>query len=108
MKPATKASILLCLAAWAILGAEKWQKPSKAVEDVFNSPVTPTLQINPTHTWAVQATAVRYPPLSELAQPMLRIAGIRINPRTNGLHNATFETSFVLRKIPEGTTVKID
>jgi dipeptidyl aminopeptidase/acylaminoacyl peptidase len=108
MKPATKASILLSLSALAIFGAEKWQKPSKAVEEVFNAPVTPTLQINPTHTWAVEATAVRYPPLSELAQPMLRIAGIRINPRTNGLHNVVFETSFLLRKIPEGTTVKID
>ncbi len=39
---------------------------------------------------------------------MLRIAGIRINPKTNGLHNVTFETSLLLRKIPEGTEVKVD
>jgi dipeptidyl aminopeptidase/acylaminoacyl peptidase len=108
MKAATKASILLCMAAAAFFGAEKWQKPSKAVLDVLNAPTTPTLQINPTRTWAVQAQAVRYPPLSELAQPMLRIAGMRINPKTNGLHNATFESSFQLRKIPEGTAVKVE
>ncbi len=87
MKPATKASSLLFLAALTILGAEKYQKPPKAVLDVVNAPTTPTLQINPTHTYAIQAQSVRNPPLSELAQPMLRIAGIRINPKTNGLHN---------------------
>ena len=36
---------------------------------------------------------------------MLRIAGMRINPKTNGLHNTTFNSSLSLRKIPEG---KID
>ncbi len=108
MNSATRATILLSLAAFAGFGAENYQKPPKAVLDVFNAPVTPTLQLNATHTWAIQAQAVRYPPLSELAQPMLRIAGIRINPKTNGLHNVVFESSYLLRKIPEGTVVKVD
>ena len=76
--------------------------------DVLNAPTTPTLQLNPTHTYAIQAQAVRYPPLSELAQPMVRIAGMRINPKTNGLHNTVFESSYTLRKVPEGTTIKVD
>jgi dipeptidyl aminopeptidase/acylaminoacyl peptidase len=108
MKAAAKATLLFSLAALAIFAAEKYQKPSKAVMDILNAPPTPTLQFNPARTYAIQAQAERYPPLSELAQPMLRIAGIRINPRTNGLHNATFETSLMLRKIPEGTTVKVE
>src|ERR1035441_3531539 len=48
------------------------------------------------------------PPIAELAQLMLRIAGMRINPKTTGLHNTTFNSSLGLRKIPEGTEVKID
>ena len=39
---------------------------------------------------------------------MLRLAGMRINPKTNGLHNATFSSSLTLRKVPAGTTIKID
>jgi dipeptidyl aminopeptidase/acylaminoacyl peptidase len=39
---------------------------------------------------------------------MLRIAGMRINPKTNGLHNTTFNSSLTLRKIPEGTEIKVD
>ena len=108
MKPATRATILFSLAALTLVAAEKYQKPSKAVMDVLNAPITPTLQLNPAHTYAMQAQPVRYPPLAELAQPMLRIAGMRINPKTNGLHNTIFNSSLMLRKIPEGTEIKVD
>src|ERR1035441_2954240 len=108
MKPATKASILLVLAALFLSGATPYQKPPQAVLDVLNSPLTPTLAIGPTRYFAVQGQPVRYPPIAELAQPMLRIAGMRINPKTNGLHNTTFNSSLSLRKIPEGTEIKID
>jgi dipeptidyl aminopeptidase/acylaminoacyl peptidase len=39
---------------------------------------------------------------------MLRIAGMRINPKTNGLHNTTFNSSLTLRKIPSGEEIKLD
>jgi dipeptidyl aminopeptidase/acylaminoacyl peptidase len=78
------------------------------VLDALNAPTTPTLSINPTRTFALQGSPVRYPPIAELSQPMLRLAGQRINPKTNGLHNATFNSTLVLRKIPEGTEIKIE
>jgi dipeptidyl aminopeptidase/acylaminoacyl peptidase len=108
MKPATKASILLVLADLFLPGATPYQKPPQAVLEVLNSPLTPTLAISPTRHFAMQGQPVRYPAIAELAQPMLRIAGMRINPKTNGLHNTTFNSSLSLRKIPEGTEVKID
>ena len=108
MKPATKASILLVLSALFLSGAEPYRKPPKAVLDVLNSPLTPTLAISPTRHFAMQGQPVRYPPIAELAQPMLRIAGMRINPKTNGLHNTVFNSSLSLRKIPEGTEIKVD
>ncbi len=108
MKPATKASILLILAALFLAGATPYRKPPQVVLDVLNSPLTPTLSISPTRHFAMQGQPVRYPPIAELAQPMLRVAGMRINPKTNGLHNTTFNSSLILRKIPEGTEVKID
>jgi dipeptidyl aminopeptidase/acylaminoacyl peptidase len=108
MRPATKASFLLVPAALVVTGAELYQKPSKAVLDVLNSPTTPSLTINPSRAFAMQGQAVRYPPIAELSQPMLRIAGMRINPRTNGLHNTVFNSSLTLRKIPEGTEIKVE
>src|SRR5689334_24369351 len=108
MHQATKASILLVPAALFLYGAEPYRKPPQAVLDVLNSPLTPTLAISPTRHFAMQGQPVRYPPIAELAQPMLRIAGMRINPKTNGLHNTVFNSSLSLRKIPEGTEVKVE
>src|SRR6266545_7165079 len=107
MKTAAKASILLVLAVLACLAAEPYRQPSKPILDALNAPMTPTLTISPSREFAMQGRPVRYPPIAELAQPMLRIAGMRINPKTNGLHNSTFNSSLTLRKIPEGTEIKL-
>jgi len=107
MQLAARALFLLFLPALIVFGAEQYQKPPKAVLDILSSPATPSLALDPTHTYAMQGRPVRYPPISELAQPMLRIAGMRINPATNGLHNTTFNSSLTLRKVPEGTEIKI-
>jgi dipeptidyl aminopeptidase/acylaminoacyl peptidase len=108
MKPAAKASIFSVLCALFLNGAEPYRKPSKAILDALNSPPTPSLTLSPSREFATQAQPVRYPPIAELSQPMLRIAGMRINPKTNGLHNTVFNSSLVLRKVPEGTEIKID
>ena len=108
MRPATKAAIALFASALSLAGAEPYRKPPQAVLDALNAPATPTLSISPTRDYALQGSPVRYPPIAELAQPMLRLAGQRINPKTNGLHNTTFNSSLVLRKIPEGTEIKVE
>jgi dipeptidyl aminopeptidase/acylaminoacyl peptidase len=106
-KSVIRAALLLIPASLLFFGAETYQKPPKAIEDILNSPTTPTLSLSPNHAYAIQGSPVRYPPISELSEPMLRLAGIRINPKTNGLHNTTFQSNLVLRKIPEGTEIKI-
>ncbi|HEY1341159.1 MAG TPA: hypothetical protein VGF59_26795 [Bryobacteraceae bacterium] len=107
MTSATKATSLLFLASALALAADTYQKPPKAVLDVLNSPPTPTLAVSATRAYAMQGSPVRYPPIAELAEPMLRLAGQRINPKTNGLHNDTFNTSLVVRKLPEGTEIPV-
>src|SRR5215472_2621864 len=108
MKPATKAPFVLLAAGLALGAAETYQKPPQAVLDAMNAPPTPTLSLSPARNFALQGQGVRNPPIAELSQPMLRIAGQRINPKTNGLHNTVFNSSLTLRKIPEGTEVKVD
>jgi dipeptidyl aminopeptidase/acylaminoacyl peptidase len=107
MKHATKAFLLFFLAALVLCGEEQYRKPSKAVLDVLNAPTTPSLSLSPSRAYAMQGQPVRNPPIAELAEPMLRIAGMRINPKTNGLHNATFNSSLLLRKMPEGTEIPV-
>src|SRR5262249_9999150 len=44
----------------------------------------------------------RYPPIADLAEPMLRLAGLRINPRTNGPHAAPRVTRLALQAVATG------
>src|SRR5580693_4334213 len=107
MKPAIRAALLLTPVSLLFFGADTYQKPPKEIMDILNAPTTPTLALSPSRAYAMQGAPVRYPPIAELAEPMLRLAGVRINPKTNGLHNATFNTNLTLRKVPEGTEIKV-
>src|ERR1044071_4438021 len=108
MKNARKGFSLLLLCVLAAFGAEPYRKPPQAVLDMLNAPMTPSLSISPTREFAMQGAPVRNPPMAEVGAPMLRLAGIRINPRSNGLHNTTFNTTLSLRRIPQGTEIKVD
>jgi hypothetical protein len=53
---------------------------------VLRAPLTPTASLNPSTSHLLLLDNERYPPISEVAQPMFRLAGVRMNPRTNGPH----------------------
>src|ERR1035438_1922286 len=103
-----KIVVLLSVTALVLSAAETYRQPPKPILDVMNAAVTPTPQLSPTRDFALQSQTIPYPPIAELAEPMLRIAGMRINPKTNGLHNTTFASSLKLRKIPEGTEIAVE
>ena len=91
------------------LSAEQlpYPKPSLAILDILDAPVLPALAVNPTRTYATLSEQSRYPSITEVSQPMLRLAGIRINPKTNGLHLSGFSKSIELVKLPEGTKTPV-
>jgi dipeptidyl aminopeptidase/acylaminoacyl peptidase len=102
------AVVLFMLAAAAGVAAQTYQKPPQAVLDVLNAPVPPQAAISPARDYMLLAQGVRYPPVSELAQPMLRLAGLRINPNTSGRHLAPYYVALTLKKIADGSERKVE
>ncbi|HZH91294.1 MAG TPA: prolyl oligopeptidase family serine peptidase [Pyrinomonadaceae bacterium] len=105
-----RAAVSLCallLLACGVAG-QGYRKPPQGVLDVLNSPVTPLISISPARDQMLLATGVRYPPISDLAQPMLRLAGYRINPNTNGRHLAPYFVTLSLKRIADGAETKIE
>ena len=96
------------LSAAAASGQTAYKKPPKEVLDVLNAPVTPAAFVSPTREHMLMATGVRYPPISELAQPMLRLAGLRINPNTTGPHRAPYFVAFALKRVADGSETKVE
>src|SRR5437868_8055450 len=87
--------------------AQSYRKPPQAVLDVLDAPVTPVANVSPTGELMLLATGVRYPPISDLAQPMLRLAGLRINPVTNGPHRSPYFVALALKRIADGAETKV-
>ena len=66
--------------------------PPKAVVDILDAEPLPTVVVSPTHETMLLLSRRSMPAIAEVSQPMLRLAGIRINPRTNGPHRIATST----------------
>jgi dipeptidyl aminopeptidase/acylaminoacyl peptidase len=101
------APLLLIAGAWAS-AADVYQKPPQDLVDVLNASPTPRASVSPTKTHVLLFLPLRNPPIADLSQPMLRLAGMRINPRTNGPHRIFVNLSMVLKRIDDGSEVRVD
>ena len=81
---------------------EVYQMPRKAIADIVDAPPTPSLDFSPDHQWLLIMDRASLPSIGELSQPELRIAGIRINPRTNGSSRARYYSKLTLKNIRNG------
>jgi dipeptidyl aminopeptidase/acylaminoacyl peptidase len=70
---------------------------------VLNAPPTPLVSVSPARDYLLLVEWLRYPPIADLAQPMLGLAGERINPNTNGPHRTTRYTGYRLKSIADGS-----
>lgn len=94
----------LCCGALALIGQAPggYRKPPKDVLEILNAPLPPAVYLDPTRSHAVLGQPMRYPSIQELAEPMLKLAGLRIKPSNNALHGSTYLTSLKLKALPDG------
>jgi dipeptidyl aminopeptidase/acylaminoacyl peptidase len=102
------AALFLSAAAVFLLADDfPYHKPSKVIADALNALPTPGASISPQRDYVIFTQGVRYPSISEVAQPMLRLAGIRIDTNTNGMHLAPYSISFEMKRLTDGADIKI-
>lgn len=88
-------------------GQSSYQKPPHAILDVLRAPATPAVSVSPARTHLLLVDEVRYPPVADLAEPMLRLAGLRINPRTNGPFRPRRYVGYTLLRLADGERTKL-
>jgi dipeptidyl aminopeptidase/acylaminoacyl peptidase len=88
--------------------ATKWQSPDEDILKVLYAPQLPWVWTAPTGEFLLLADPVLYPPLAELAAPMLKLAGIRVNPAINGHHGRHGGTSPRLVRVKDGAVTPLD
>ncbi len=75
--------------------------------DVLHARRLPTVSLSPTRTHLVLIDSVVHPSIADLAQPMLRLAGYRIDPASNGPRLTTYATALTVKKLPDGAEMKV-
>lgn len=105
----------LCSAAGLLVHAQtslQYQLPPKAIVDLIDAAPTPGISLSP----RVSASAKRWiliehfaglPTIADLAQPELRLAGLRFNPKTDGPSRARYSTSLELQSLPGGKALAV-
>ncbi|MFK7807848.1 MAG: alpha/beta hydrolase family protein [Saprospiraceae bacterium] len=88
--------------------ANAWQSPDEDILKILHAPQLPRTSTSPTRTHMVLTNPIIYPTLSELAGPMLKLAGTRVNPKNNYYHGRHGGTSPRVLTISNGKTIPLE
>jgi dipeptidyl aminopeptidase/acylaminoacyl peptidase len=86
---------------------QAYQTPDKAIIDILDAEPLPTVTVGPQRETIALVARRSMPSIEEIGQPMLRLAGLRINARNNGPHRAPAGTAITLRTIAGGQERKV-
>ncbi|MBI1872665.1 MAG: S9 family peptidase [Acidobacteria bacterium] len=117
MRSKTFASIALIVAAVAAAygqarpqsaSSSGYLVPPKVIVDILDAPPTPAVAVAPGGRTIALQTRRSMPTIAELARPIHRIGGARINPKTNGRQQRGGNiTAITLKAIADGSERKV-
>ncbi len=79
-----------------------YQNPPAPIAQILDAPGTPLVSVSPDRSLLALIARERLPPISEVAAPELRLAGLRVNPRTNGPSRSTWYRGIRLQPLTGG------
>ncbi len=87
--------------------APRYMTPPKEVVDAFDAPPLPGAILSPSKQVMALTYRRAYPTIAELSQPILRLAGARVNPKSNGPQRTANIYAITVKKISDGTETKV-
>ena len=84
-----------------------YQMPPQVLADIIDAPPTPGVYLSPDKEWLLLLERPGYPSIEEVAQPELRLAGLRINPRNNGPSRARNMNGLLFQRLSDGKEVRV-
>src|SRR5881227_3462343 len=97
-------SILLALLLAPVVGAQtpKYLTPPPDIVAAFDAAPLPDALLSPSKSVLALSYRKSQPTIAQLSQPMLRLAGARVNPRTNGPQRTGLIYAITLQKLAGG------
>jgi dipeptidyl aminopeptidase/acylaminoacyl peptidase len=113
MRKLAVAAALVIMSAVALLAQTRQQQagyllPPKVIVDILEAQPTPTVIVSPDRRTIALLDRHSMPTIAQLAEPIHRIAGARINPKTNGRQQRTGSVfAITVKSIADGAERKI-
>lgn len=110
MKITSLNSLLLCfllLISSAVSAQTSYQTPPASIADLVNAPSTPAVTFSKDGSFMLLLERTESPSIEDLAQPELRIAGLRINPHTSGPSRTGGYTNLKIKKTATGEEIQV-
>jgi dipeptidyl aminopeptidase/acylaminoacyl peptidase len=85
----------------------RYRLPPREVVDILDAPATPQVSLSPRRDAVLLVSYENYPPLELLAQPVLRIAGIRITPALSSRQRTMRYTGIEVQGLDGGRPVRV-
>jgi dipeptidyl aminopeptidase/acylaminoacyl peptidase len=101
--------VLLALFVVLPLSAQtpKYLVPPPEIVAAFDAPPLPEAFLSPSKKVIALAYRRAQPTIAELSRPMLRLAGARVNPRTNGPHRTSLIYAIHLQRMAGGAGISV-
>src|ERR1051325_7159886 len=85
----------------------RYQTPPKEIVEAFDAPPLPAAILSPSKQVIALTYRRAYPTIAELSQPILRLAGERVNPNTNGPQRTANIYAITIKDISAGSETKV-
>ena len=64
-----------------------YRRPPEPLLSTMRAPLPPALRIDPTGTTMLELQRTQYPPIARVAEPYVKLAGVRVEPRNHARHD---------------------
>lgn len=109
LSPALRRVPLLLIAALPLTAADDpvYRRPSAPLAALVDAPSSPVAVLSPDRTRLLLLDRPEAPSIAELAQPELKLAGLRVNPATNGRSREATYTGLSFQPLEGGPARRV-
>ena len=98
-------SLIALVAIMLPADATQYKEPPAPIPAILDAAPSPAVRLSPDRKWLLVMDRPALPPISEVGAPELRLAGIRINPRTYAGSRDSFMTGLKLVPVPSAAAL---
>ena len=82
-------ALAVSLCAASASAQSGYNKPAEPILGVMHTPLPPSAIVDPTNRTLLMVQQAQYPSIKRVAEPYLKLAGVRVEPRTGARHDAS-------------------